>query len=253
MSALLTIKNYVKVESLEQAYELNQKRSAKVLGGTLWLKMGNRNVQTAIDLSNLGLDKIEETDEAFKIGAMATLRQIEKHEGLNAYTDGAVKECVRHIVGTQFRNCATVGGSIFGRFGFSDVLTCFLAMDAYVELYPTGIISLEEFAKMPYGNEILVSLIVKKKPMKIAYETIRRQATDFPVIAVAVAKWEDSYHVSVGARPAKAAKVVAKDLENAKAVAAEFSYGSNLRGSAEYRQHVAGVLIKRLHERLEEK
>ena len=106
---------------------------------------------------------------------------------------------------------------------------------------------------MPYGNVILVSLIVKKKPMKIAYETIRRQATDFPVIAVAVAKWEDAYHVSVGARPAKAAKVVVNELEDAKAVAAEFSYGSNLRGSAEYRQHVAGVLIKRLHERLEEK
>lgn len=74
---MLTIKNYVKAESLEQAYELNQKRSAKVLGGTLWLKMGNRNVQTAIDLSNLGLDKIEETEEEFKIGAMTTLRQIE--------------------------------------------------------------------------------------------------------------------------------------------------------------------------------
>ena len=250
---MLTIKNYVKVESLEQAYELNQKRSAKVLGGTLWLKMGNRNVQTAIDLSNLGLDKIEETDEEFKIGAMTTLRQIEKHEGLNVYTNGAVKECVRHIVGTQFRNCATVGGSVFGRFGFSDVLTCFLAMDAYVELYPTGIVSLKEFSKMPYGNEILVSLIVKKKTMQIAYETIRREATDFPVIAVAVAKWDETYHVSVGARPAKAAVIAVDTLDDAKEAAGRFTYGSNLRGSAEYRQHVAGVLIKRLHQRLEEK
>ena len=215
--------------------------------------MGDRNVQTAIDLSNLGLDEIEETDEEFKIGAMTTLRQIEKHEGLNVYTNGAVKECVRHIVGTQFRNCATVGGSVFGRFGFSDVLTCFLAMDAYVELYPTGIVSLEEFAKMPYGNEILVSLIVKKKPMQIAYETIRREATDFPVIAVAVAKWDETYHVSVGARPAKAAVIAVDTLDDAKEAAGRFTYGSNLRGSAEYRQHVAGVLIKRLHQRLEEK
>lgn len=250
---MLTIKNYIKVESLEQAYELNKKKSAKVLGGTLWLKMGNRSVQTAIDLSNLGLDKIEESEEEFKIGAMATLRQIEKHEGLNAYTNGAVKECVRHIVGTQFRNCATVGGSIFGRFGFSDVLTCFLAMDAYVELYPAGIISLAEFAKRPYDNEILVSLIVKKKPMGIAYETLRNEATDFPVIAVAVAKWDEKYHVSIGARPAKAAVVTVDTIEDAKEVAGKFTYGSNLRGSAEYRQHVAGVLVKRLHQRLEEK
>lgn len=250
---MLNIKNYVKADSLEQAYELNQKRSAKVLGGTLWLKMSSRTIQTAIDLSNLGLDKIEENEESFKIGAMATLRQIEKHEGLNSYTNGAVKECVRHIVGTQFRNCATVGGSIFGRFGFSDVLTCFLAMDAYVELYPTGIVPLEEFAKSKYGNEILVSLIVKKKPMKIAYDTIRREATDFPVIAVAVSKWDDKYHISIGARPARASVMHMEKIEDAAEAAKKFTYGSNMRGSAAYRQHTAGILIKRLHQRLEEK
>ena len=249
---MLTIKNYVKVQSLEEAYELNQKRTAKVLGGTLWLKMGNRNVNTAIDLSNLGLNQIEETEEEFKIGAMVTLRQLETHESLNAYTNGAARECVRHIVGTQFRNCATVGGSIFGRFGFSDVLTCFLSMDAEVELYPTGRMSLKKFSKSGYGNDILVSVIVKKKPMKIAYETLRNEATDFPVIAVAVAKWDDTYHVSVGARPTRAALVTEHRLEDYKAVAAKFTYGSNHRGSAEYRQYLAAVLIKRLHQRLEE-
>ena len=31
----------------------------------IWLKMENINVGTAIDLSGLGLDTIEETDEAF--------------------------------------------------------------------------------------------------------------------------------------------------------------------------------------------
>ena len=43
---MLKIKNYVKAESLEQAYELNQKRTACVLGGMVWLKMGNRNIMT---------------------------------------------------------------------------------------------------------------------------------------------------------------------------------------------------------------
>ena len=50
---MLKIKNYMKAESLEQAYELNQKRTACVLGGMVWLKMGNRIVTTAIDLSGL--------------------------------------------------------------------------------------------------------------------------------------------------------------------------------------------------------
>ena len=62
---MLKIKNYVKAESLEQAYELNQKRTACVLGGMVWLKMGNRVVTTAIDLSGLGLDTITETESEY--------------------------------------------------------------------------------------------------------------------------------------------------------------------------------------------
>ena len=66
---------------------------------------------------------------------MVSLRQLETDTGLNAYTQGAVKDAVKDIVGVQFRNLATVGGSIWGRFGFSDVLTVFLAMDTEVELF----------------------------------------------------------------------------------------------------------------------
>lgn len=110
---MLKIKNYIKAESLEQAYELNQKRTACVLGGMVWLKMGNRNIMTAIDLSGLGLDTITETEEAFVIGCMTPLHALETHKELNAYTNSAIRESVRHIVGVQFRNCATVGGSNF--------------------------------------------------------------------------------------------------------------------------------------------
>ena len=101
-----------------KAWQLNQKKPNRVLGGMLWLKMEKINVGTAIDLSALGLDTIEETDTEILIGAMATLRDLETNAALNAYTAGAVREAVRHIVGVQFRNCATVGGSIYGRFGF---------------------------------------------------------------------------------------------------------------------------------------
>ena len=118
---MIKIREYVKVKNLEEAYQLNQKKSSCVLGGMVWLKMGSRNVGTAIDLSGLGLDSIEEDQNEFRIGAMVSLRDLETDKGLEQYTHGAMKESLRHIVGVQFRNCATVGGSIFGRFGFSDV------------------------------------------------------------------------------------------------------------------------------------
>ena len=37
---MLKIKEYVKVKDLEEAYLLNQKKTACVLGGMVWLKMG---------------------------------------------------------------------------------------------------------------------------------------------------------------------------------------------------------------------
>ena len=159
---MMTIREYKRVESLEEAWELNQKKANRVIGGMIWLKMSRGNVGTAIDISGLGLDQIEETEDAFEIGAMVTLRQLEEHSGLAAYTDGAMRESVRHIVGVQLRNLATVGGSIYGRFGFSDVLTMFLAMDTEVELYKAGRMPLVEFAKQIGGRDILVKLIVQK-------------------------------------------------------------------------------------------
>ena len=54
---------------------------------------------------------------------------------LDVYKRQALRDAVKSIVGVQFRNCATVGGSIFGRFGFSDVLSVFLSLDTTCLLY----------------------------------------------------------------------------------------------------------------------
>lgn len=262
---MLKIKEYVKVESLEQAYELNQKKTNCVIGGMLWLKMVTRNVQKAIDLSGLGLDQIEENDEEFSIGAMVTLRQIELHEGLNTWSHGAVKESVTHIVGVQFRNLATVGGSIFGKFGFSDVLSCFLAFDSYVELHHEGIIPLEQFAVNKYPDDILVRLIVKKHPQESVYLSHRNSKTDFPVLTCAISLGKEEAYAVVGARPSRAVKVKLSDQWNvmikddegrrkiADEVTGQLNFGSNMRGSADYRRHLSEVLIRRGLAQLEER
>lgn len=265
---MIKIKEYVKVESLEQAYELNQKRANRIIGGMLWMRMSSAQVQTVIDLSGLGLDTIEENEEAFSIGCMTTLRQLELHEGLEKYSNGAVRACVKDIVGVQFRNLATIGGSIFGRFGFSDVLTCFLAMDTYVELYKGGILPLEEFVKKKKDKDILVRVIVKKTEGRFAYLTHRNTKTDFPVLAVGIGDMADKLVVTVGARPMEAMRVPVKpewkavldgesctaaEIESiVKEIASQVPTESNMRGSAEYRSHLAKVLIRRGLERIRE-
>lgn len=254
---MMTINNYVLAQSLEEAYELNQNKRNRVIGGMMWLKMSDFSVATAIDLSALGLDTIEETEDSFRIGAMVSLRQLETHQGLNLYADNAVADAVKDIVGVQFRNMATIGGSIFGRFGFSDVLTVFLAMDAYVELYKGGIVPLEEFAQAKGERDILVRIIVKKKPGQFIYKAIRNARTDFPVITCAVSQIADEYRAVIGARPAKA--IVIRDKQElfsegitemsaqtfADYVAENVTTGTNMRGSAAYRTHLIRGLINR--------
>lgn len=242
---MMTIKNYVRAQSLEEAYTLNQSGRNKIIGGMLWLKMTKLRIHTAIDLCDLGLDTVEETDEAFSVGCMVSLRQLEQHEGLNAYSCGALKKAVQDIVGVQFRNCATVGGSVFGRFGFSDVLTVLLSMDCFVELYKGGILPLADFAAMKKDNDILVRIIIKKTPAKFSYEAMRVQRTDFPVLTVAASTLGK---LAVGARPMKATVLpfAEGDPEAIAEMAAEaVPTAGNLRGSKEYRTHLVKVLTRR--------
>lgn len=248
---MITFQKIVRAASLEEAYELNQGKKNKIIGGMLWLREGIQSFNTVIDISGLGLDKIEESDAEFRIGAMVTLRQLEKHASLNEYTNSAVRDAVSDIVGTQFRNMATIGGSIWGRFGFSDVLTVFLSMDSYVELYKGGIIPLSDFVKLRYDRDIIVSIIVKKHVSQFAYSAMRIQRTDFPVITCAVSKANNEYRVAVGARPAKAVLLtidaaLANDTSAfADYVAKNIPTRSNNRGSAKYRTQLIRVLTSR--------
>lgn len=257
---MFTANNYVKVKDLEEAWQLNQKRRNKIVGGMLWLKMSKLNYNTIIDMSDLGLEGVEESDDVFVIGCMTSLRELECHKGLNAYTNGAVKEALAPIVGVQFRNLATLGGSLFSRAGFSDVLTLFTAMDSYVELYKGGIIPLSQFVNRKMDNDILVSLIIKKAPAKYSYQSVRKATSDFAVLNCAAELKDGNIKTVFGARPGRA--VIFEEEYNAGANAEELNdlaekfaerakeaveTGTNVKGSAEYRKHLVGVFAKRAY------
>lgn len=242
---MLKFKHFVHPETLEEALKLNQVRTNCVLGGTGWLKMGERNWNNAIDLGALGLDQIEETEDSWRIGAMVTLRQLEKHPELNAYTNGALRDCVKHVVGVQFRNCATVGGTIWGRYGFSDVLTCLMVLDSSVELAEAGEIALPEFAELKMDNDIITHVVVRKTPIMAAYDSFRNTETDFPVLTAAAAKTAEGWRAAIGARPARAVRVTAETEDKLLQAVTELNYGTNTRASGEYRAHLAQVLTMR--------
>ena len=164
-------------------------------------------------------------------------------------------------MGVQFRNCATLGGSIAARFGFSDLLCALLALDCEVELFKAGRMPLEQYAKLPADRDILVRIHVKKNSRRPVYRTMRNAETDLPVLAVAASEKDGQVRVVVGARPARAEVVNAPLALSADKAALEvfqaamqsqLTFAGNMRGSEEYRRHLANVLTGRCFAALQE-
>lgn len=248
---MIQIDRYLRPTTLEEAYEAAQQKNSAVLGGMLWLRLGSRHITTAIDLSELGLNRIEETEDSFRLGAYVTLRQLETNPELDDFSGGVFRKALAPIVGVQFRNMATVGGSVFGRFGFSDVITALLAMDASVVLYKGGVIPLEQFCRMGRVQDILTHVTIPKRSCRFSYQAQRNAATDLPVLNVCAALSEKKLTVTVGARPLQAMRFcfAGADLTCPEAiadrVAAETVFATNTRASAEYRRHLCRVLVHR--------
>ena len=257
---MYTIKSYVFPETLAEADELLHRdtRAAAVLGGCCWLKLGCRRISRAIDLTRLGLDQIEVKDGCLELGACVTLHQLETHPAVTSRFDGILGESVSRIVGVPFRNCATVGGSVFSRFGFSDLTCALLALDATVVLYRGGEIPLDRFMASPIAfDDILLKVRIRDDGRRAAYQSVRRSTTDFPTLAAAVSCRGGQWTVSVGARPARAVRAegAAACLNEGKGAAAagqaaagELTYGTDLRAGADYRRKLAAVLVRRAAE-----
>ncbi|MCG8619181.1 MAG: FAD binding domain-containing protein [Desulfobacterales bacterium] len=257
------LKEFIAAESLDQADELlHQDKKNVILGGLLWMRMGTRQFNTGIDLSGLGLHRITDRGDIIEIGAMTPLRQLETNALLAENFGPVLRDAVSHIVGVQFRNLATVGGSVFSRFSFSDVITALLVLDTRVHLFRGGEIPMADFLETSPGRDILVKLTIPKQtdpthPMETAYVCHRKSAADFPVLAAALARTGGAWRISVGARPSRAKLAVqtagllsgTPDMSQidaaGKAIVNELTFGSNAQGSKAYREHLAKVLIKR--------
>ena len=155
-------------------------------------------------------------------------------------------------------NLIAVRGSLLHMVNHSLIkLTLFMAAGAKLELYHGGIVTVEEFARMPFDRDILTHVIFPGKEQRIAWQSFRNARTDFSVLNCCVSLEEKETRCCVGARPMKAVCLrdeqgILKDgitKESARAfgryVKENVKTGSNLRGSGEYRSMLAETLAKR--------
>ncbi len=97
-----------------------------IAGGTAFHFYTDDRIETAIDLSRLGLAAITAGDGGFHIGAMTTLAQMSDFKGYG----WVLNEVARHISTQQIRNVSTIGGNISRVFPWSDFAIALQALGA---------------------------------------------------------------------------------------------------------------------------
>ncbi|MBO3443664.1 FAD binding domain-containing protein [Clostridium sp. CCUG 7971] len=256
---MFTLIDIAQPTTVEEAYSLLTKRkNNQLIGGSGFLRMGKKRIGTGIELSSLGLDYIKEDEEYIEIGAMTTFRSLETSSIIKNNFGDIVANSVADIIGVQFRNVVTIGGTVFSKYGFSDLIVALLSLDTEVELYKGGRISLDEFLNKEYEKDLLTKVYIKKNNKKASYKSLRNAKSDYPLVNVSVSKIDDIFKICVGARPQRAVvangaskflssnKLTEENIEKSAQIAVdELIFGSNMRASKEYRYAMAKVLIKR--------
>jgi CO/xanthine dehydrogenase FAD-binding subunit len=247
--------------SIEDAYRVwHQHPNNALLSGGLWLKKIGTPIETLIDLGNLGLNQIVTTEQEIIIGALTPLRDVEKHPDIIAIGQGYISQAIGSIMGVGLRNLATIGGSIAGKYPFSDVITALLTLDVTLSFYPDHTMTLTDFLDQRGKLEtILTHIHIKKSDVVGHFKKIGNTPLDFAIINLAIAYRKNDIRISIGSRPA-VAKLAIKtaeylnDLttiepphieEAARRMLDELNFASTMAASGDYRRTLASAYLKR--------
>ena len=172
---MLAFMKVLQPKTVEEAYELATKnKTAPMLAGGCWFRLGRRTWPAVIDMASLDLRYVREEDNEFVIGAMATQGDVERFEPLQQFCGGAVVKGVKEILGIQFRNTATMG-----------IIPALLAVHADIVTFKGGRMSMQDY--MTYRErDILVEIRIPKVEVPVAVEALRISRGDFPVLTGAI-------------------------------------------------------------------
>lgn len=249
--------------------------AALYAGGTellLGMKMGVLEYEHLIDLKRVGaLGGIERRNGTLRIGAAATHREIETSPEVAAVVP-ALTELERNVANVRVRAAGTLGGNLAFAEPHADPPALLVAVGASVELTGGGgerSLRVEEFLAGAYetalGEDELIAAItvpVPEEGVRTAYRKF--QVLERPAVGVAAAGtvrdgvWQDAPVVVVGAVDERPLRVPAGALTDCEcddeaamsevvAAASEIvDPVSDLSGSADYKRHLVGVLVRRV-------
>jgi aerobic-type carbon monoxide dehydrogenase small subunit (CoxS/CutS family)/CO/xanthine dehydrogenase FAD-binding subunit len=187
------IRSYHRPTRLEEALSLAGQGVVPVAGGTRLLA-SLREVPNVLDLSALGLSRVEIVDGDLHLGTMVTLQELIDSAAVHEATAGLLPAAARaHSASRMIRGMATVGGEAVHGAHDSEVVAALLALNAIFEVaLPSGPLEspalrfLKDPAEDLGAGGLLTSLMIPGVPEGAALERVAVLPSAPSLAAVAV-------------------------------------------------------------------
>lgn len=263
---------YTKCTNLSEAIQALEAQ-AQILpfaGGTdimVRIRSGKFKVKELLDIKDIAeLNILHEGVDGITIGAAVSLNQVAMFAPVQENVPILADAC--HSVGTfSIRNRGTLVGNICNGSPAADTAAPLYCLGAKVNITGTEgprTVAIEDFFVGPgqtdlKKGELVVSVLIPKPyptGKGVFKKASRTGSVDLATVGVAVQKWQDEVRIALGSvaptpvRAKSVEKAVNMDRirnfsEAAKLVAKDIIPISDLRGSREYRFHLAEVLVRR--------
>ncbi|MFC1921927.1 FAD binding domain-containing protein [Chloroflexota bacterium] len=236
-------KNIAETLSLLSETQIN----TVLMGGGTAIDRYSTEPFAVLDLQDVGLSSIQVSGSVLEIGATATLQSLFEYPQIQE----ALISSIYHEATQNLRQVATAAGTLIAADGRSPFTTAMYALDAALTMIPDEEqISLGDLLAL--GKKSLAKRLITKITIplnvRLAYEYVARTPADLPIVCAAVAVWSSGRTRVVlggyGEEPVLAmdgpggggAEIAARDA---------YSHSDDQWATAEYRQEIAKVLVKR--------
>ena len=280
----MAVQEFVAPKSLPEAQGIfaNDGSASWLAGGTdllVGMRLGMRDPSRIIDLKQIPeLMALEVSDDSILIGAAASAYDILHNSDIGSLCPG-LADALDLIGSTQIQGRCSAGGNLCNASPAADSIPALIANGAVCRILGSSgerLLPVEDFLVGPGKNaleedELLVQLVLPKPMLGTSDAYLRltpRTEMDIAVAGTGVSITLDAAGVCTAARVAIGAvaptallveaagqALVGSKLEDeaidsaVTAVRAAASPISDKRGSAQYRTHVVGVLVKRAIQR----
>ena len=249
------IVEYYRPKNLTEALALvdNPKTKTVFMGGGSAIDRYNTEPFAVIDLQDLGLNTLRTKGSTLEIGATASLQALYEQSQIQK----SLKNAIYREASLNLRQVATVAGTLVASDGRSPFTTAMLALDASITLiHGEERINLGDLLALRAKilNSKLITKITIPLNVQLAYQYVARTPADLPIVCAAVARWPSGRTRVIlggsGETPILAMDGPERGGEQISAADA-YSQAEDQWATAEYRQEMAQVLVKRCLSRLD--